>query len=395
MIKSIRIKHFKAVKDSGTIQLGPLTVFVGHNGTGKSSIIEALEFFKNYATRGLGDAVEPWYEFDHILWQGTARKPALGEPFFTSPLEIILTGSEPEGGSVGSWSSETKFSKLSGKLGKYPAGMVVPQSEQLTIPRRFKRHRKFGGPVFQQFKDRTDALDISPDVSIFRAKPAPDFGNWLFLNLDPTHISEPRPRRHLFDSSLDRTGGNLSQYLRSFIEIDPDGYGAMIEALGYILPYAADVQPEVTSDLINQMSFIRLVESFENGGHVKLPGWVLSGGTLRILTMLTALRHPTPPSVLFIEELENGLDPRALGFIVDEIKYAIESGKTQVIATTHSPYLLDKLSLDHVITVDRQPGQPPTFTKASESEELRAWSERFAPGSLYTMGMFRSKGGKA
>ena len=172
--------------------------------------------------------------------------------------------------------------------------------------------------MFQQFKDRTNALDIFQDVSIFRAKPAPEFNNWLFLSLDPSHILAPRPRRYLFDSSLDRTGGNLSQYQRSFIELDPDGYGAMIEAVGYILPDAADVQPEVTSDLTNQMSFIRLVESFENGGHVKLPGWVLSGGTLRILTMLTALRHPTPPTVLFIEELENGLDPRALGFIVDK-----------------------------------------------------------------------------
>lgn len=393
MIKSIRIKHFKAVKDSGTIKLGPLTVFVGHNGTGKSSIIEALEFFKNYAARDLTSALEPWFEFDHVLWQGAERKPSLGEPFFTLPMEISLTGKESKKSGISTWSAETKFSKLSSKLGKYPAGMMVPQSEQLTLTKQLKRHRKFGGPMFQVYNDKTEALDIPADASLFKVKPAPDLNKWLFLNLDPLNIAAPRPSRQNFNTALERTGGNLSQYLTSFIEQDREGYDAMIEALGYILPYTVDVQPEVTRDLINQMSFIRLVETFKDGGHVKLPGWVLSGGTLRILTILTALRHPSPPSVLFIEELENGLDPRALGFLVDEIKYAIEAETTQVIATTHSPYFLDKLSIDHIVTVDRQRNQPPTFAKASDSKELRDWSERFAPGSLYTMGKFRGNGG--
>jgi predicted ATPase len=394
MIKSVRIKNFKAIKDSGTIKLGWLTVFVGHNGTGKSSVIEALEFFKNHATRNVTEAVEPWYDFDHILWQGIERKPNLADPCFSSPMEIGLTGKEAKGSGVSAWSAETKFSKLAGNLGKYRAGAVVPQSEELTIARRLKRHRKIGGPMFQQYEDRTEALDIPPDASLFRVKPAPDLNKWLFLSLEPSRISAPQSRKHAPEAGLDRTGGNLAQYLRSFIEQDPDGYKAMIAALGYIIPYAVDVQPEETSDLINQMSFIRLVEDFENGGHVKLPGWVLSGGTLRILSILTALRHPQPPSVLFIEELENGLDPRALGFIVEEIRYAVESQQTQVIATTHSPYLLDKLLLSHVVTVDRIPGQPPVFSRAADHENLRAWSEKFAPGSLYTMGMFRNEGGR-
>ena len=38
--QSFRLKNFKAVRDSGTIKFGPLTVFIGDNGSGKSSIIE-------------------------------------------------------------------------------------------------------------------------------------------------------------------------------------------------------------------------------------------------------------------------------------------------------------------------------------------------------------------
>ena len=45
-VTTIRIRHFKAVRDSGPIKLGPLTAFVGYNGTGKSSVLEACELFQ-------------------------------------------------------------------------------------------------------------------------------------------------------------------------------------------------------------------------------------------------------------------------------------------------------------------------------------------------------------
>jgi predicted ATPase len=95
--------------------------------------------------------------------------------------------------------------------------------------------------------------------------------------------------------------------------------------------------------------------------------------------------------VLFLEELENGLDPRAIGFVIDEIRSAVTSGEKQVILTTHSPYLLDKLALEHIVTVERSNGGPPVFRRPAQEEELREWAEKFAPGSLYSMGMLRSK----
>ncbi|MGH8645485.1 MAG: AAA family ATPase [Gammaproteobacteria bacterium] len=45
-LKSFRLRNFKAVRDSGTVKFTPLTVFVGNNGSGKSSLIEGLRTFK-------------------------------------------------------------------------------------------------------------------------------------------------------------------------------------------------------------------------------------------------------------------------------------------------------------------------------------------------------------
>lgn len=115
-----------------------------------------------------------------------------------------------------------------------------------------------------------------------------------------------------------------------------------------------------------------------------MPDWLLSTGTLRVVALLACLRHPQPPPVLVVEEIENGLDPRTIHLVVEEIQAAIAHGKTQVIFTTHSPYLLDLLDLSHIVVVERIEGQP-TF-KRPDKKELAQWAKSFAPGRLYTMG---------
>ena len=35
-LDSIRVQNFKAIHDSGTVKLTPLTVLIGNNGSGKS-----------------------------------------------------------------------------------------------------------------------------------------------------------------------------------------------------------------------------------------------------------------------------------------------------------------------------------------------------------------------
>jgi AAA15 family ATPase/GTPase len=108
MIRSIQIKNFKAIADSGRIEITPLTVFVGHNGTGKSSVLEALEFFHRYIRWGVDEALEPWYDLDHILWQGHDReKPKKGDEFYPHPLEIVLTGRRKR-----NWRSDVRIGRL-------------------------------------------------------------------------------------------------------------------------------------------------------------------------------------------------------------------------------------------------------------------------------------------
>ena len=59
-LQSFRLKNFKAVRDSGTIKFGPLTVFIGDNGSGKSSVVEGLETLQAIAVHDLDTTKLPW-----------------------------------------------------------------------------------------------------------------------------------------------------------------------------------------------------------------------------------------------------------------------------------------------------------------------------------------------
>ena len=152
------------------------------------------------------------------------------------------------------------------------------------------------------------------------------------------------------------------------------------KTLKAVLPYATDLRPAITKELQRNV-YLRL---YEQGIEEPLVSWLLSQGTLRIVALLAVLRHPTPPSVVFIEEIENGLDPRTIHLLVEEIRSFLQSGG-QIVATTHSPYLLDLLDLSHIVVVERSKSGAPTFTRPSR-RKLKGWTDKFAPGRLYTMG---------
>ena len=378
-LTSVRIRHFKAIQDSGTIKLGPITAFVGYNGTGKSSVIEACEFFRKYALGGMGAALDDWFRFDHILWQGAVRQKDSRSEFFQRPVDIAVSGK------VGriAWKAALEVGELAAPLRGNEERSILAKREYLKVGES-ERVYDVEDRVRGRPRAGSQVLDQEPSV---------DFRQWLFLALDPHAIGQPRRRPEgKGEEPLLKTGGNLADLLKTFLDRDADGFNAMIEAMQHILPYLANVRPDVTKDMVERRSLIQMTERFRAGRDVVLPGWVMSGGTLRVLALLAALRSPDGPSVLFIEELENGLDPRAVGLLIEEIRSAVHAGERQIILTTHSPYLLDKLALDQIVTVERPDGGPPVFRRPSDDEELQQWARKFAPGSLYSMGMLRFEG---
>lgn len=380
MLQSFRLKNFKAVRDSGTIRFTPLTVFIGNNGSGKSSIVEGLETFQAIVEEGLDKAMQQWRGFKHIWNQGVPHKlleVGVERPCHTNPISFDLRGR-----------TKDRLFKATTQINMGPGGNeIFIQHERVAIKHQTPLTRDTAGMVtFHDGKLPPGPRRPLPDGQSLLKGTLDDFiAQWQFVSLIPQAMGSPTPQKRTGGPThLAKDGSNIAEYLLSIRKLDQSAFDGLVETLQYILPYARDLQPTLTSEP-ERTVYLQMTE-----GEFKVPGWLLSTGTLRIVALLALLRHPTPPPLIVIEEIENGLDPRTIHLLVDEIRNAIDSGKTQVTLTTHSPYLLDLLDLSHIVLVDRVNDEP-TFTRPADQQSLQEWTKNFGPGRLYTMELLRRK----
>ena len=90
-LKSFRLKNFKAVRDSGVVHFTPLTVLIGDNGSGKSSLFEGLQTYQRIVTDGLDAAMGMWRGFEHIRNAAVPHKNkevTEGRSYQTNPIEF-------------------------------------------------------------------------------------------------------------------------------------------------------------------------------------------------------------------------------------------------------------------------------------------------------------------
>lgn len=376
-LSRVRIRNYKAIRDSGPLRLGPLTVFIGDNGSGKSSVIEALSTLQQIVWHDLDGAFSGYRAFEHIRHKGvTASNREAAERLRRQ--KVVSFKAE------GRWTNRRYTAETAIRL--FDDDRIGFDHESLRWQPGFRTEREKPNSVRVETESGWGSRKIHQEVSILDDDSLQDFWyRWQFLDLRPHAMMSPVPQKRSGRTvDLASDGSNIAEYLWSIREKDLRAFEGLLEALQAVVPYAKDLQPKFTS-AIERAVYLDLAErDFE------VPSWMLSTGTLRVLALLALLRHPTPPPVIFIEEIENGLDPRTMALIVEEIRRATWTGGPQIVATTHSPYLLDLLHIDHLIFVERIDGEP-HFFRPADDEDVKRWAKEFSPGDLYTKGVLRPR----
>lgn len=391
MLKSFRLKNFKAIRDSGVVEFSPLTVLIGDNGSGKSSLIEGMQTLQKLCIQELDHVMQNWRGFENII--NPPIKRLNGKTQFPPNINGISFSIEGE--------IEDKPFSFTTKINlSAETNTIFIEHEKLELIDRIIFHRdKYGNlnngagkqiaenilPGQLSFQTYFSVADNQENRSI-ALNLLLGMIEWQFVTLQPRWMGEPRPiKRTSGKIRLDPAGSNITEYLLEIMRVAPDNFEGIVDTLQFILPNARRLQPVLTSEL-EQAVHLELVEE-----EFRVKGWLLSTGTLRILALLALFRHPKPPPLIVIEEIENGLDPRTIHLIVEEIRNLVESGRSQVVATTHSPYLLDLLPLWSIVLVERTEGKGPVFTRPDDNPALEKWSRKFGPGKLYTMGNLNHK----
>ena len=377
-LKSVRIQNFKAISDSKNVALTPLTAFIGNNGSGKSSLIEGLDTYRTIVADGLDYAMSRWLGFEHA-W----NKPV------HIKNQLYLDNNLDKYPMAFSWSANVSGNVLQSSLKvetkpKFNGQFI--QEESAKKRSGWSLQRSATGHYSIEHTDLPVQLGTLDSDKSALPRDAKEFvSGWQFLTLAPERMGVPALKRMAVSGTqmLQRDGSNLAQYLLAIRDKDIAAYDGIVDAMRFVLDYAKEFQPIETQEVQRTM-YLSMKEKNRT-----IPSWMLSTGTLRVLALLAALRNPDPPKVLIIEEIENGLDPRTIHLILEEIRVAVQSGRTQVILTTHSPYFLNLLPLQTIVLVERDAGGSPLFWRPADESEVKEWGRKFAPGELYTTGRFK------
>jgi predicted ATPase len=293
MIESIEFTNFKALRKT-TLPLAPFTLLLGPNGSGKTSVLQGLRGIAGIAAH---HANIPRQDLGHggLAWP---LSPSITTADQTAALEI----------------------KLRLRLNKQSIVATFHwQSNRQT--NTFNNANGTGLP--------TDDEKLAQQW----------LGRMQVYTLDFSAIAQPSA---VNAGPLQWNGAGLAAVLDDLKDNHPERWNALLEELRRWIPeydYIMFDKPQAGSKAI--------VLRTKKGGH-RIPAHALSQGTLIALAFLTLAYIPNPPSLVGLEEIDRGLHPRLLRHLQDalyRLSYPESCGESrppiQVIATTHSPYLLD------------------------------------------------------
>jgi predicted ATPase len=375
MLIKLRLTNFKGFKDA-ELTLGPLTLLVGTNASGKSNIRDALRFLHGIALGyNIAEIIGEKYGEGGILqWLGIrgGTKELTFQAVETFTLEISslfkVDGVELES----SYSIEISPSTVSSNFISNTANFPFVISERLSIPKlelnvletEIDLRRGFSNikildadfslndslqkrlfdsrkPVISQLYVILKGLEENKDIDKGQVNQIlenvlEDLRSMKFLDLEPERIRQPSfPGQNV----LGDRGENLSSVLFEICQ-DPQRKEALLEWVQELTPMDAK-DFEFPSDFTGKV-LLTLVE----GNGQKISAYSASDGTLRFLAMLAALLGSEPAQFYFFEELDNGIHPTRLHLLLQLIEQKVSEGKIQMVATTHSPQLLRLLSPD-------------------------------------------------
>ncbi len=399
MITRIEVDGFKSLRDFA-LDLEPFTVLLGPNSAGKSNVLEALGLVARLATEPVAEAMKQGR--GRILDQFTRHEGDSAKEIRLA-VEVFLHGDVPLA-EPGASTRQNRF-RYEITIERAPRGSGV---ERLII--RDERLRCMR-------RERDGWIDAHPNFAPIAGYAVGGTDDFITLKQNERRVIEspsawPEERQasaaHAYLSGARSSNANAvrrdlwgyrllqldASRLRAPSEgIDSEALAVDASNLPTILAgLPAPRLGEIRADLVRLVPGIASFEvvpeddgfriDFELSGGQRLPARLVSDGTLRALALLTALRLDPRPSLIAIEEPENGIYPGKLRALLsllrdvserryddpDSIEEMMAPGRargaagilfahllpTQILLTTHSPVVLAALRAhpEHLRFVD-------------------------------------------
>ena len=394
LIERLKLRNILSFgPDSVELELKPLNVLIGSNGSGKSNFIDALDLLRSLP-KDAGRAFRKGGGIANWIWRGQEREGVLGieailpnpipGPFGTEPIVYSLKVGELEYGweilqesldtRTEDGDKRTYFSRslktAAVAIARHPSGHILELKDIAAPPfdqtyQNFDFDQSFlasikdpiSFPVMTWMGDMLSRLQIHRDWSFGRAAP----------------LRRPR-QADLRNDVLNADGTNLGLVLSRLRRV-PETKRKILDALRRLYDGITDY------DVIVEGGAVQI---FVEEGDVSIPAVRLSDGTLRYLCLLAILCDPNPPPLVCIEEPELGLHPDILSGLTDLMCEASE--RCQLVVTTHSDVIVDALTgtPESIVVCEKEEGQ--TRLKRLNKTDMGHWLEKYRLGELWSSG---------
>ena len=383
LIKSLHLKNILSFRDT-KLDLQPLNVLIGANGSGKSNLIDVIALLQ--AVPGdLPSFFRRHGPISNWVWKG--EQPSPSEEVGFPHVEAILSDYQHLRESLryemgfAVFSSGDQYNIHSEKLEilsepPNPPRTVIEwdrvfgiianvayseSAESYQTPLSSNLVRQ-GRSVLAEFRDPLNhpvTTNIAAQMAAIKS-----YRSW--------YVGRDSPVRH-----PQRTDGDPN-----FLEEDFSNLALVVNDL-----LSRRLEPSL-NDYLNRFyesyeslhsrifgNTIELVVN-ETGMGDALSASRLSDGTIRFIALLAILCHPEPPPLICIEEPEIAMHPDSLGLIAELLRKAAE--RTQIIVTTHSPELVSLLppepEAEFVVVCERDAAEGSHFHRPSY-KKLREWQD--------------------
>ncbi len=374
-IERIRLKNFKSFKHIKITHLPSFCVFVGANGTGKSTLFSVFGFLRDAMSSNINAALAKLggsRGFSEVHSRNTQGSIEIELKFRNNPSEPLITYLlEIDQTSRGKAFVKREILKYRrGSRGKpwhfldFAEGKGTAVTNELDNVQRAEDLSRE-----EQTLKSPDILAIKGLAQFERFPATVALGNLIDnWHISDFHISRARPEQEAgYAEHLSREGENLALVVEYLYNEHPDVFQKILQQLEHCVPGIHQVESKTTEEG-------RVLLKFQDGSFEDpfLARYV-SDGTIKMLAYLILLYDPNPHPLLCVEEPENQLYPDLLWELAEEFRaYANRGG--QVFVSTHSPDFLNAINIEEVFLLVKEKGYT-TIKCAKEYPEVRAFVE--------------------
>jgi predicted ATPase len=387
-IESIHLKNFKAFQNVEIKKIPKMCVFVGANGTGKTTLFNVFSFLKDALTDNVHVALTKLgggRGFQEVKSRNSTGPIEIELKFRLTDKSPLITYSlkinEEDGrpiiereilqyrrGSKGQPWRFIDFSKGKGQA-------VINEPDQVIDEKELKREdHELKSPDILALKGLAQFEKFPASKAIGDL-----LENW---HISDFHIQQARPERESsYAEHLSKEGENLAMVTEFLYKRHSDIFQKIIEKLKQRVPGISEVDSKITEEG-------RVLLRFKDGNfHDPFLARYVSDGTIKMFAYLVLLYDPKPHPLLCVEEPENQLYPKLLYELAEEFReYARKGG--QVFVSTHSPDFLNGCELEEVFWLQKERGYT-VVKRASDDEQITTYmNEGDKLGYLWRQGFF-------